>query len=56
MAVILEASVSPSGNMILVRNLKKDIGYERAVSEKSRCGIHEVIKQLEALDLQSFKA
>jgi hypothetical protein len=37
MAVILEASASSSGNMILVRNLKKDIGYEGGVLEKSRC-------------------
>jgi hypothetical protein len=56
MAVIPRASASPSENMIMVRNLKKNIGYERAVSEKSRCGVHEVIKQLGALNLQSFEA
>jgi len=53
MVDILEASACLS---ILVRNLKKDIGYERATSAKPRSQIHEVIEHIEALDLQSFEA
>ena len=39
----------------MVRNLKEDIGYKRATSEKPRSLVREVIEQIEALDLQSFE-
>ena len=38
-------------NMILVRNLKKNIGYEGAVLERLELSVHKENKQIEALDL-----
>lgn len=61
MAVILEVLVSPLRNIILVRNLKKGIGYERVASEKPRCRVCGAIKQIiswriQGIELQKFEA